>query len=129
VSPDSSTYRLNLPPENFTLVSGDELRALVSRALNVAGLESGLSETLAGLLVGNDFRSAHSHGTWLAATYASDIGDGKLNGTPDVSVSQETPISLVVDGDGGPMSPGRSVIDFGNCAALASDQLLNRSKK
>ena len=43
----------------------------------------------------------HTLGTRLAATCASDIGDGRLNGTSNVSVSRETPISLVVDGDGG----------------------------
>jgi L-2-hydroxycarboxylate dehydrogenase (NAD+) len=102
VSPDSSTYKLNLPPENPILVSGGQLRAFVSRALHVAGLAAELAETLSGLLVENDLRGVHSHGTRLAATYASDIRDGRLNGTPEVSVSRETPVSLVVDGDGGP---------------------------
>jgi LDH2 family malate/lactate/ureidoglycolate dehydrogenase len=78
------------------------LVAFVSRALHASGLASELAETLAGLLVDNDLRGVHSHGTRLAASYASDIVDGRLNGRPDVSVSRETPISLVVDGDGGP---------------------------
>ena len=102
MSAADSTYRLNLPPEIFVYVPSGQLRAFVSNALHGAGLASGLSETLAGLLVDNDLRGVHSHGTRLAATYAADLRDGRLNGTPDVSVSRETPVSLVVDGDGGP---------------------------
>ena len=102
MSPAESTYKLNLPPESFVRISGEHLRGFVSEGLQGAGLASGLAETLAALLVENDLRGVHSHGTRLAATYAGDLREGRLNASPTVSVERETPVSLVVDGDGGP---------------------------
>jgi LDH2 family malate/lactate/ureidoglycolate dehydrogenase len=102
VNPAESAYKLNLPPEKFVRVPGERLRGFVSEALRSAGLAAGLAETLATLLVENDLRGVHSHGTRLAATYAGDLREGRLNANPSISVERETPVSLVVDGDGGP---------------------------
>ena len=102
MSAAESTYKLNLPPEEFVRIPGEQLRGFVSEVLLSAGLASGRSETLATLLVENDLRGVHSHGTRLAATYASDLREGRLNASPTISVERETPVSLVVDGDGGP---------------------------
>jgi LDH2 family malate/lactate/ureidoglycolate dehydrogenase len=56
---------------------------------------------LATLLVDNDLRGVFSHGTTQIATYARLMRDGRLNPRPDVRVVTETPLTLVVDGDGG----------------------------
>ena len=53
------------------------------------------------MLVGNDLRGVHSHGTRQLAHYADELRGGRLNPAPEPRVTRETPVSLVVDGDGG----------------------------
>jgi LDH2 family malate/lactate/ureidoglycolate dehydrogenase len=77
------------------------MHAFVAQAGRTVGLPSDKAELLAHLLVANDLRGVFSHGTQQIATYARLMREGKLNARPEVQVSQETPVSLVVDGDGG----------------------------
>ena len=77
------------------------MRSFVSAAGQQVGLPFDKAELLAMLLVENDLRGVFSHGTTQIATYAMLMRDGKLNPKPDVRVIKETPVSLIVDGDGG----------------------------
>jgi LDH2 family malate/lactate/ureidoglycolate dehydrogenase len=66
-----------------------------------AGLPPDKADLLADLLATNDLRGVFSHGTRQIATYARLMRDGVLNAHPAPVVVQETPVSLLVDGDGG----------------------------
>lgn len=92
---------MNLPPEEHIRVPHVALRTFVARAGEAAGLPEDKAALLAVLLVANDLRGVFSHGTRQIATYARLMRDGRLNARPQVRVVDETPVSLVVDGDGG----------------------------
>ncbi len=92
---------MNRPPENFIRVSHTALQGFVSKAAQSVGLPEDKAELLAELLAGNDLRGVVSHGTQQIAAYAILMRDGKLNNEPDVRVVNETPVSVLMDGDGG----------------------------
>lgn len=92
---------MNQPPEMFTRVSPESLRAFVGRVGEAAGLPTGKAERLAGLLTDNDLRGVFSHGTRQIATYARLMRGGVLNSRPEPRVVRETAASLLIDGDGG----------------------------
>lgn len=92
---------MNRPPETFIRVPHQALHEFVARASQTVGLPADKADLLAGLLVANDLRGVFSHGTSQIATYARMMRDRQLNSTPNVRVVRETPVSIVVDGDGG----------------------------
>jgi LDH2 family malate/lactate/ureidoglycolate dehydrogenase len=92
---------MNQPPETFIRVPRQGLQGFVSKAAQTVGLPEDKAELLGELLTANDLRGTFSHGTKQIATYAILMRDGRLNNTPEVRVGQETPVSLVMDGDGG----------------------------
>ena len=92
---------MNQPPKEFIRVPQEKLRSFVSAAGQQVGLPLDKADLLATLLVENDLRGVFSHGTTQIATYAILMRDGKLNPKPDARVIKETPVSLLVDGDGG----------------------------
>jgi len=92
---------MNLPPSTFIRVPHQKLHAFTSRAAQTVGLPEDKAELLAKLLTDNDLRGVFSHGTRQIATYAILMRDGKLNANPRPWVVRETPVSLVMDGDGG----------------------------
>ena len=102
LTPSLSGYcTVNQPPREFIRVPQERLRSFVSAAGQRVGLPIDKAELLAMLLVENDLRGVFSHGTTQIATYAILMRDGKLNPEPDVRVIKETPVSVIVDGDGG----------------------------
>ncbi len=92
---------MNITPETYISVPHQDLQAFISQAGQTVGLPAEKAELLAGLLVGNDLRGVFSHGTRQMATCARLMRDGQLNNRPQVQTAQETPASLLVDGDGG----------------------------
>jgi LDH2 family malate/lactate/ureidoglycolate dehydrogenase len=92
---------MNTPPVEFIRIPHERLRSFVSAAGQQVGLPFDKAELLAMCLVENDLRGVFSHGTTQIATYAILMRDGKLNPTPAVRVAKETPVSVIVDGDGG----------------------------
>ncbi|MBT3346238.1 MAG: hypothetical protein HN404_24810 [Gemmatimonadetes bacterium] len=92
---------MNQPPEQHIRVSHEDLRQFVFTAATTVGLQEDKAGLLADLLSRNDLRGIFSHGTQQIATYAILMRDGTLNNQPELSVVQETPSSLLVDGDGG----------------------------
>ncbi|MFB6135907.1 MAG: Ldh family oxidoreductase [Halobacteriaceae archaeon] len=97
---------MNRLPEEYDRVPHRELSAFVSRATRAVGLSAERADLLADLLVTNDLRGVFSHGTRLVATYAGEgyagqMRDGDVNPDPDLEVVRETPVSVLVDGDGG----------------------------
>lgn len=92
---------MNLPPSTFIRVSHSDLFEFVVASGRASGLPADKAELLAELLVANDLRGVFSHGTIQIAAYARLMRDGILNAQPDVHTVTETPVSIVVDGDGG----------------------------
>lgn len=92
---------MNLPPKESISVPHHALQSFVVQAAQSVGLPADKAELLAELLTTNDLRGVFSHGTTQIATYARLMRDGVLNSRPAVSVVKETPVSLLVDGDGG----------------------------
>lgn len=92
---------MNLPPKESISVPHQALHNFVSTAARSVGLPAQRAELLATLLTANDLRGVFSHGTTQIATYARLLRDGVLNNRPTVHVVKETPVSLLVDGDGG----------------------------
>lgn len=92
---------MNLPPTTAILVSHTLLEAFIDQMGQAVGLAAEKAALLANLLTANDLRGVFSHGTTQMATYARLLRDGILNNQPDVHVVKETPVSVLVDGDGG----------------------------
>ena len=92
---------MNRPPDRAVRVEYQRLEAFVGELATAAGLEPARARLLASLLTTNDLRGVVSHGSIQIAAYARLLRDGKLNPSPDVRVVRETPVSLLVDGDGG----------------------------
>lgn len=92
---------MNLPPDQYKNIPHQTLRLLIAQLGQTAGLSSDNAELLADLLVTNDLRGVFSHGSTQMATYARLLRDGVLNPQPNVHIVRETPVSVLVDGDGG----------------------------
>lgn len=92
---------MNTPPDTFITVPHQELQAFIAEMGKTVGLPDDKAELLAEMLIANDLRGVFSHGTTQMATYARLLRDGILNNQPDVHVAKETPVSVLVDGDGG----------------------------
>jgi L-2-hydroxycarboxylate dehydrogenase (NAD+) len=92
---------MNLPPEQFIAVSAGDMRVFVSQIGQAVGLPGDKADFLALRLVENDLRGVFSHGSQRMPIYVRQFGAGELNPDPHVRVVQETPVSLIVDGDGG----------------------------
>lgn len=92
---------MNLPPEKHINVPHQVMQRFVSQLGQTVGLPGDKADLLADLLVTNDLRGVFSHGSTQMATYARLMRDGILNRQPDVQIVKETPVSVLVDGDGG----------------------------
>lgn len=92
---------MNLPPSTFISVPHQAMQTFIAEMGKTVGLPEDKAELLAELLTANDLRGVFSHGTIQMATYARLLRDGILNNQPNVHVAKETPVSVLVDGDGG----------------------------
>ncbi|MEZ4864437.1 MAG: Ldh family oxidoreductase [Caldilineaceae bacterium] len=92
---------MNTPPSTYFTVSPMDLQAFIAQMGQTVGLPADKAALLAEMLTANDLRGVFSHGTTQMATYARLLRDGVLNNQPDVQVVKETPVSVLVDGDGG----------------------------
>lgn len=92
---------MNNPPAEHISVDHKGLQKFAAAVATAGGMAPKRAELLAELLVGNDLRGNFSHGTQQVATYARLVRDGKLNGEPQLKVVKETPLSVLIDGDGG----------------------------
>lgn len=92
---------MNLPPSTFISVPHQAMQTFIAEMGKTVGLPEDKAELLAELLTANDLRGVFSHGTIQMATYARLLRDGTLNNQPNVHVAKETPVSVLVDGDGG----------------------------
>lgn len=97
----------------------DPLLQFTSEVFKSFGLPEDDAAFIAQCLVGVDLRGVSSHGTRQLRRYVPEFRDGLVNVRPNVKVLSETPVSVVVDGDGG----------AGYLAAtLATEQVIDKAK-
>ena len=92
---------MNRVPKDGVPVAPEALRTLVDDLATAAGMVPAKAGLLADLLVQNDLRGVFSHGSRQIATYARLMRDGKLNPRPEVAVVDESPATMLLDGDAG----------------------------
>ena len=92
---------MNQPPEEYVRVPYPQLREFVSTAARTVGIPDEQAEQLGAMLAGNDRRGVFSHGSRQIADYTRQIQDGDMNPDPNIDVARETPVSILLDGDGG----------------------------
>ncbi|MCB0185675.1 MAG: Ldh family oxidoreductase [Caldilineaceae bacterium] len=91
---------MNTPPNTYFALPHTTMQRFIAQIGQSVGLSADKANLLAELLTANDLRGVFSHGTIQMATYARLLRDGILNNQPDVSIVKETPVSVLVDGDG-----------------------------
>ncbi len=97
---------MNQPPEEYTRIPHEELRTIVRETALAAGLPEDKSDRLGCMLSANDLRGVFSHGSRQIATYAGKgyarmMAEGDINPDPNIETIRESPVSVLVDGDGG----------------------------
>ena len=92
---------MNQPPDEYVRVSYQRLRAFVAAAARSVGIPPTQAARLGVMLAGNDRRGVFSHGSRQIATYTRLIQDGDINPDPEIEIVRETPVSVLLDGDGG----------------------------
>lgn len=92
---------MNKPPADFTPVSADVMRPFIQAVFERVGVPTDKAQYLTQCLVENDLRGVFSHGTRQAAHYVQHFTKGELTPAPEVTIVNESPTTLVVDGGGG----------------------------
>ena len=82
-----------------TRIPADNLRSLITRIFEAAGISPSDAATVADVLVEADLRGVESHGSTRVAGYVSMIRLGLLNPKPDVRVVRDTPTTAMLEGD------------------------------
>src|SRR4051794_26634961 len=77
------------------------MQAFVREAARSAGIPDDHATLLSQLLIDCDLRGVLSHGSRQMVRYAREIRCGGVNPRPNVRAVQETPTSLLMDGDFG----------------------------
>ncbi len=92
---------MNRPPAKYTPIIAASMRTFLHSIFDGVGVPEDKNIFLTERLVENDLRGVFSHGSRLAAQYVRQFKEGELNPNPIVNVLNESPATLVVDGDGG----------------------------
>lgn len=82
-------------------VTYDELKELMARKLEKAGLQPAHAEVVADVLAHADARGIHSHGAMRTEYYAERIAKGGITVNPDFRFTKTTPGTAVLDADNG----------------------------
>lgn len=83
------------------IVDAGELHACIKRLYIAHGVPEGDAEIIADSLVSAQLRGVDTHGIRFIPQYIARIKNNDLNRTPNIAVIRETPVSALVDGDGG----------------------------
>lgn len=97
----------------------DDVRRYCHEAFVAMGAPADQATILTDVLIEADLRGHHDHGSSVIAIFWPDVRDGSVKIQPDVKVLDATPVSVLVDGDGG----------FGAIAASrAMDECIARAR-
>ncbi len=92
---------MNRPPDQYQTAVPETLQRFVAAVFAANGMPATQANLLSDLLVTNDLRGVFSHGTRQVTAYVDHFRNHRLNPTPSITTVQETPTTLVLDGDGG----------------------------
>jgi L-2-hydroxycarboxylate dehydrogenase (NAD+) len=92
---------MNRPPDTFTPVSASVMLDFVRAVFEHVGVPTDRAAFLSQCLVDNDLRGVFSHGTRQAVAYVNHFRKGELTPDPEVTIVDESPTTLIVDGGGG----------------------------
>ena len=92
---------MNNPPETYISVAHGDMYPFACQCLRAAGLVEEKADFLAQRLIECDLRGVFSHGTRALKSYTYLLKHGKINRDPKPSIVNETPVSMLMDGDGG----------------------------
>ena len=92
---------MNRPPDSFTPIDAAVLGAFVRNLYERVGVDYEQAAFLTDLLVTNDLRGVFSHGTRQTLAYVRHFRERQLNPAPVLRIADETPTTLLVEGDGG----------------------------
>ena len=92
---------MNAPPTTFIRVVPSELRLLLASLLQRLEMPADDAGLIAELMVDTDLRGVFSHGSQTLPGYYPWFLNGLINPRPEIRVLKETPVSVLVDGDGG----------------------------
>ncbi len=84
---------MNLPAE--------KLSAQLEAIFRAWGMSEPAREACVRLMLGADLRGIDSHGTMMLPLYDELRREGRLNMTPQVKIVRESPVTALLDGDGG----------------------------
>jgi len=91
--------------ESRVLVNNAELENFVVRVLTQSGLSVEDAEITADVLISADRRNIESHGVARLKRYVDGIRSGTIKPESRLTILRETPVSLVIDGNGGMGQP------------------------
>jgi hypothetical protein len=91
---------MNRPPEEFIRVDEERLLDFSTDCFEKAGISHEHAALISRLLVNSDLRGVRSHGTRTLSGYCGGFENGSLNPNPNITVINETPTSVVLDGNG-----------------------------
>lgn len=92
---------MNRPPTEFTPVAPDALSPFVQTVFERVGVPTEKAQFLTCCLVDNDLRGVFSHGTRQVTAYVRHFKQGELTPDAEITVTNESPTTLIVDGGGG----------------------------
>jgi L-2-hydroxycarboxylate dehydrogenase (NAD+) len=82
-------------------IDAEEMRSFVTTVFQRLNVPATDADIAADVLVSADLRGVESHGINNLWLYVDPLRKGELNPRPDVTLASETPITALVDGDGG----------------------------
>jgi L-2-hydroxycarboxylate dehydrogenase (NAD+) len=82
-------------------IGADEMRSFVTTVFQRLDVPAADADVAADVLVSADLRGVESHGINNLWLYVDPLRKGALNPQPDITLASETPITALVDGDGG----------------------------
>lgn len=91
----------NYPPEHGIYIPCQVMEDFITALFAAVGMSCQDAGLMATLLTANDRRCLFSHGSKQIPYYLKKIMDGEVNPRPHLSVHNESPAALVMDGDGG----------------------------
>jgi L-2-hydroxycarboxylate dehydrogenase (NAD+) len=82
-------------------IEADVVRAFIAALFQRLGVPQDDARIASDVLVRADLRGVESHGVNNLFHYIDFLREGKLNPTPRITIVRESPVTAVVDGDGG----------------------------
>lgn len=94
--------RFKVPPDARVYVQAEPMRRATEAIFRHLGLSEADATLSADVLISNDLQGIESHGVSnMLRSYVANYRDGRLNPTPEFTITRETPATAVVDGGGG----------------------------